>query len=291
MADALSRVGVVGCGAMGAGIAEVSLRAGLDVRVVVSSPGRIGPASERILRALDRAVAKGRMTTEERTGAADRLRFAVDPSELADRQLVVEAVAEDLETKRRVFKALDAAVADPAAVLASTTSSLLVADLAEVTGRPEAVVGMHFFNPVPVMPLVEVVRSDRTGDATVDRAESFVVDLLGKEVVRTQDRCGFVVNALLVPYLMAAVRMYERGVASAEDIDRGMTLGCGHPMGPLALLDMIGIDTITAVARSMRENSDDLVDEVPPLLSRMVEDGRLGRKAGRGFFRYDGTAS
>ncbi|MFE5908822.1 3-hydroxyacyl-CoA dehydrogenase family protein [Streptomyces wedmorensis] len=184
------------------GIAEVSPRAGLDVRVVVSSPDRIGPASERILRALDRAVAKGRMTTEERTGAADRLRFAVDPAELADRQLVVEAVAEELKTERRVFKALDAAVTDP-----------------------------------------------------------------------------------------AAARMDERGAAGAEDVDRGMTLGRGHPMGPLALLDMIGIDTVTAVARSMRENSDDLVDEVPPPLFRMVEDGRLGRKAGRGFFRYDGTAS
>ncbi|MER5361252.1 3-hydroxybutyryl-CoA dehydrogenase [Streptomyces sp. NPDC002785] len=287
MADVLHRVGVVGCGTMGAGIAEVCLRAGLDVWVAVSSPGRADRASARVLGALDRAVAKERMSVEEREEAAGRLRFTADFAELADRQLVVEAVAEDPDAKHRVFKALDGVLTDPDAVMASTTSSLLVADIAEATSRPEAVVGMHFFNPVPVMPLVEVVRSARTSERTAARAESFAVDVLGKEVIRTQDRCGFVVNALLVPYLMAAVRMYEQGVADAEDIDRGMTLGCGYPMGPLALLDMIGIDTITAVAHAMRENSDDLIVEVPPLLIRMAEDGRLGRKSGRGFFQYD----
>ncbi|GAA2425629.1 3-hydroxybutyryl-CoA dehydrogenase [Streptomyces macrosporus] len=287
MTGPVHRVGVVGCGTMGAGIAEVSLRAGLDVRVLVSAPDRVEAAARRLAAAFDRAVAKGRMTPREREETAGRLRITADIAELADRQLVVEAVTEELDGKRGVFKALDDQLTDPAAVLASTTSSLLVNDLAETTGRPESVVGLHFFNPVPAMPLVELVLTDRTSARSAAAAEAFVADALGKEVIRTRDRCGFVVNALLVPYLMAAVRMYDQGVADAEDIDRGMTLGCGYPMGPLALLDMIGIDTISAVAHGMRENGTDLIAEVPPLLARMVQEGRLGRKTGHGFYRYD----
>ena len=287
MTGPVHRVGVVGCGTMGAGIAEVSLRAGLDVRVLVSAPDRVEAAEHRLAAAFDRAVTKGRMTPQEREDAAGRLRITADVADLFDRQLVVEAVAEDLDSKRQIFKELDDQLADPAAVLASTTSSLLVNDLADATSRPGSVVGLHFFNPVPAMPLVEMVLTDRTEAWSAAAAAAFAVDALGKEVIRTRDRCGFVVNALLVPYLLAAVRMYDQGVADAEDIDRGMTLGCGYPMGPLALLDMVGIDTITAVAHSMRENGTDLITEVPPLLPRMVQEGRLGRKSGHGFYRYD----
>ncbi|MEU4180077.1 3-hydroxybutyryl-CoA dehydrogenase [Streptomyces sp. NPDC026589] len=287
MRTTVERLGVIGCGTMGAGIAEVSLRAGVEVTVLVSAPHRIEDAVGRLTAAFARAVAKGRMTLPEQAAAMARLRVTADVENLADRQFVVEAVAERLDVKRRVFKAVDGVLADPAAVLSSTTSSLLVGDLAEATGRAGSVVGMHFFNPVPLMPLVEVVVTDRTSPQCAASAESFARDTLGKEVIRTADRSGFVVNALLVPYLMAAVRMYDQGIADADDIDRGMVLGCGHPMGPLALLDLIGIDTITDVARSMAENSDDLVPELPPLLTRMVREGRLGRKTGHGFHRYD----
>ncbi|GIF15026.1 3-hydroxybutyryl-CoA dehydrogenase [Actinoplanes teichomyceticus] len=277
-----SRVGVVGCGTMGAGIAEVCLRAGLDVRVAVSSAAGVRRAADRMAGQLDRAVAKGRMSGAERARSAGRLRVVAGLDELADRQLVIEAVTEDAARKRRVFEGLDAVLADPGAILATTTSSLLVSDLAGVTGRAGAVVGMHFFNPVPAMPLVEVVRTGQTDPATVARATAFVTQVLGKQAIGAGDRRGFVVNALLVPYLVAAVRMVEDGVAAPADIDRGMTLGCGHPMGPLALLDMIGIDTFTAVAEG-------LVAEVPATLRRMTAEGRLGRKSGEGFFRYDRT--
>lgn len=280
------RVGVVGSGTMGGGIAEACLRSALDVRVLVSTPSRVGAARLRLTEALDRAVAKGRLAPADRDAALGRLAVTADVGELADRELVVEAVVEDLDVKRRVFKALDGAVADPRAVLASTTSSLLVADLAAATSRPGCVIGTHFFNPVPVMALVEVVTAEATSERAAATAEAFVTAALGKQVVRARDRCGFVVNALLVPYLMAAARMYEDGVASVEDIDRGMTLGCGHPMGPLALMDLIGVDTIATVAQSMADNGGP-VAEVPAVLTRMARDGRLGRKSGHGFHRYD----
>ncbi|MFF4013057.1 3-hydroxybutyryl-CoA dehydrogenase [Streptomyces sp. NPDC001717] len=286
MDDRLQRIGVVGCGTMGAGIAESALSAGLDVRVAVSSADAVGRARDRLSKAFDRAVAKKRMTAEERADCENRLSIVPDLYELADRQLVVEAVVEDPAVKSSVFKALDAVLGDPDSVLATTTSSLLVADLADCTTRLPSVIGLHFFNPVTAMPLVEVVRTAHTSAKTEAAAEVFVREFLGKQVIHVQDRCGFVVNALLVPYLMAAVRMYEQGVASAEDIDRGMTLGCGHPMGPLALLDMIGLDTMVSVVQSMIAGSDDLVAEVPPSLIEMVEEGRTGRKAGHGFFRY-----
>ncbi|MFE9804537.1 3-hydroxybutyryl-CoA dehydrogenase [Streptomyces goshikiensis] len=287
MDDRLQRVGVVGCGTMGAGIAESALSAGLDVRIAVASEAAVGRAKDRLLKVFDRAVAKERMTPEGRAGCEARLSIVPDLYELADRQLVVEAVVEDLAVKDAVFKTLDTALEDPDSVITTTTSSFLVADLAACTTRPQSVIGLHFFNPVTAMPLVEVVRTPHTSAKAEAVAQVFVSDFLGKEVIHVQDRCGFVVNALLVPYLMAAVRMYEQGVASAKDIDRGMTLGCGHPIGPLALLDMIGLDTMVAVVQSMIAGSDDLVAGVPPLLIEMVETGRTGRKAGHGFFRYE----
>jgi 3-hydroxybutyryl-CoA dehydrogenase len=283
----LPRLGVVGCGAMGGGLAEAGLIAGLDVVVLVSAPDRAGPARARLRDALDRAVAKGRLTEDAREQAEDRLEVAADPDLLADRQWIVEAVVEDHEVKRRVFGMLDRVVEADEAVLASTTSSLRVQDLADGVRRPGRVIGMHFFNPVPVMPLVEVVRSAVTSEPVARRAEEYAERALGKQIIRALDRPGFVVNALLVPYLLAAVRMYESGVASAADIDRGMTLGCGHPMGPLALLDLIGLDTITDVAALLHRSSQDPAYAVPPLLTKMVDAGELGRKSRQGFFPYD----
>ncbi|MEW2305615.1 3-hydroxybutyryl-CoA dehydrogenase [Streptomyces sp. NPDC006655] len=281
------RIGVVGCGTMGAGITAECLRAGLDVRVLATGQASAGRARTRVLGLLDRAHAKGRIDDGQRAEAEGRVAFGTDPDALADRQAVVEAVPEDRETKLRLFTTLAQTVEDPAAVLASTTSSLSIADLAEATDRPGAVIGLHFFNPVPTMPLVEVIRSPHTADTTAEHAEALVTGALGKQIVRAQDRCGFVVNALLIPYLMAAVRMCEAGIATAEDIDRGMTLGCGHPMGPLAVLDLIGLDVIADVARTMTDGTGDTRHAVPPLLDRLITEGRLGRKTGHGFHRYD----
>ncbi|MFG3292225.1 3-hydroxybutyryl-CoA dehydrogenase [Streptomyces sp. NPDC048179] len=281
------RVGVVGGGTMGAGIAAECLRAGLDVRILGSGPASADRARTRVLRLLDRAHAKGRIDDALRADAEERAVFGADPDALADRDFVIEAVPEERETKLRLFTALGKTVEDPEAVLASTTSSFAIADLAAATDRPGDVIGLHFFNPVPTMPLVEVIRSAQTAERTAARAEDLVTGVLGKEIVRAEDRCGFVVNALLIPYLMAAVRMYESGIATAEDIDRGMTLGCGHPMGPLAVLDLIGLDVIADVARSMEDGTGDAVHAVPPLLDRLIDEGRLGRKTGQGFHRYD----
>lgn len=281
------RIGVVGGGTMGAGIAAECLRAGLAVRVLTSTPGSADRARTRVLRLLDRAHAKGRIDDAGRRDAERRAQFGADPDALADRDFVIEAAPEERDTKLRLFTALAKTVEDSAAVLASTTSSLSITDLANATSRPGDVIGLHFFNPVPTMPLVEVIRSAHTTDRTAQRAEELVTQTLGKEIVRAEDHSGFVVNALLIPYLMAAVRMYESGIATAEDIDRGMTLGCGHPMGPLAVLDLIGLDVIAAVARSMEHSTGDARHAVPPLLDRLIEEGRLGRKTGHGFHRYD----
>ncbi|MCM4084174.1 3-hydroxybutyryl-CoA dehydrogenase [Paractinoplanes hotanensis] len=280
------RVGVVGCGTMGAGIAELCARAGLDVRVKVSSPASADAGRERIVRSLDRAVARGRLTPEARSEACSRITFTAGFSELADRQIVIESLPEDEKLKKRAFTELDAAVTDPEAVLASNTSSLRIGTLADVTERPERVVGMHFFNPAQILPLVEVVPCDRTSATVTAKAERFAADALGKQVIHSTDRCGFVVNALLVPYLIAAVRMVESGHATADDVDRGMKLGCSHPLGPLELADMIGLDTIASVAAALHAEFAEPVYAPPKLLTDLVEAGNLGRKTGSGFFDY-----
>ncbi|MCB5164147.1 3-hydroxybutyryl-CoA dehydrogenase [Streptomyces bambusae] len=286
---ATERIGVVGCGLMGSGIAEVCARAGRDVVVVEADGAAADAGRERITRSLARAVAAGKLTDAEAKAAADRITVTGDLSLLADRDLVVEAVAEDERAKLEVFARLDEVVARPDAVLATNTSAIPVIRLAAATRRPAQVVGLHFFNPVPVLPLVELVPSLLTSEETARRARAFAADALGKEVVRAQDRAGFVVNALLVPYLLAAVRMAEAGAASAEDIDRGMTLGCAHPMGPLALADLIGLDTVRSIAQSMYAEYREPLYAPPPLLSRMVDAGLLGRKTGRGFHVYGGS--
>ncbi|MFJ9535752.1 3-hydroxybutyryl-CoA dehydrogenase [Streptomyces sp. NPDC101225] len=283
----IERVGVVGCGLMGAGIAEVCARAGVPVTVVERDARAAEAGRLRIGRSLDRATARGRLTAEQHAGAAALITVVDRIEALHEHDLVIEAVAEDEALKRDVFSRLDAVVTGEHAVLATNTSSLPIVRLAAATGRPERVVGVHFFNPVPVLPLVELVPSLLTSPATAARAETFVTDTLGKEVVRTRDKAGFVVNALLVPYLLAAVRMVESGGATAEDVDRAMVHGCAHPLGPLALADLIGLDTTRAIAESLYAEFREPQYSPPPLLKRMVEAGLLGRKSGRGFHAYD----
>ncbi len=283
---AISKVGVVGCGAMGAGIAEACARAGVDVLVVASGPGSIARGRQRVLDSMDRGVQRGKIPAAERSAALGRISFTAEMLDLADRQLVLEAVPEDEAVKLTVFSAIDKIVEADDAILASTTSSLSVARLAMVAERPERVLGLHFFNPVPVLPLVELISTLYTADAARDRAESFVTEVLGKTAIRANDRSGFTVNALLIPYLLSAVRMVESGFARAEDIDRGMTLGCAHPMGPLALIDLIGVDIVVAIGQAMYQEYQEPQHAPPPLLTRMAEVGLLGRKTGRGFYQY-----
>jgi 3-hydroxybutyryl-CoA dehydrogenase len=282
----IERVGVVGCGLMGSGIAEAAARAGLDVRVVDLDRIILERGRERVLHSIARAQSAGKLTEEAAEAAIDGIEFTADLGALADRQLVVEAVVESEPEKMAVFESLDKIVEAPDAVLASNTSSIPIMKLAMATSRPSQVIGIHFFNPVPVLPLVELVTSLLTSAETVAVAEQFASVQLGKQVIRSQDRAGFIVNALLIPYILSAVRMLESGFATAEDIDLGMVKGCAHPMGPLALADLIGLDTTMAVANSLYQEFKEPLYAPPPLLARMVEAGLLGRKSGRGFYDY-----
>jgi 3-hydroxybutyryl-CoA dehydrogenase len=286
MLSGIERVGVVGCGLMGSGIAEVCARAGLDVVVNEVSEDALKAGRARIEKSLDRAVRNGKLSDDDRATALDRIRFSSDLGDFADRQLTVEAVAEHEQIKTEVFSALDKVVTDPAAIFASNTSSIPIMKLGMATSRPQQVIGIHFFNPVPVLKLVELVPSLLTGPETRARAQGFAQARLGKQVILSQDRAGFVVNALLVPYLLSAIRMLESGFASAEDIDTGMMQGCAHPMGPLALTDLIGLDTTKAIAESMYAEFKEPLYSPPPLLLRMVDAGLLGKKSGRGFYEY-----
>ena len=271
---------------MGSGIAEVCARAGLDVVVREIHAAAAEAGQQRVATSLERGVGAGKLTEGERDAALGRLTFTTDLGELADRQLVVEAVIEDEPSKIEIFRQLDEVVTDPGAILASNTSSIPIMKLGIATKRPEQVVGIHFFNPVPVLRLVELVTSLMTSQETIDTANDFATNVLGKKVIRSQDRAGFVVNALLIPYILSAIRMMESGFATADDIDTGMVEGCNHPMGPLHLADLIGLDTTLAVAESLYEEFKEPLYAPPPMLSRMVEAGLLGRKAGRGFYDY-----
>ena len=279
-------VGVVGCGLMGSGIAEVCARAGLDVVVNEVNQEALDAGRARVEKSLGRAVRNGKLDEGARDAALGRMRFSVDMGDFADRQLVVEAVAENEQIKTEVFTTLDKVVTDTEAIFASNTSSIPIMKLGMATSRPQQVIGIHFFNPVPVLKLVELVPSLLTGESTKERADAFVEDVLGKEVILSQDRAGFVVNALLVPYLLSAIRMLESGFASAEDIDTGMVQGCAHPMGPMRLTDLIGLDTTKAIAESMYTEFKEPLYSPPPLLLRMVDAGLLGKKSGRGFYDY-----
>ncbi|MEU6381063.1 3-hydroxybutyryl-CoA dehydrogenase [Streptomyces sp. NPDC046909] len=282
----IDRVGVVGSGIMGTGIAELCAKAGLNVKVVVFSESSLTTAPQRLAASLDRGVAKGKLTAEERDAALARVTFTRDLGELADRWLVIEAIKEDEQLKLELFAALDKIVEDPDAILATNTSSIPVVRLAAATRRPGQVLGMHFFNPVPALPLVELVASVLTDEAVSARALVFVRDVLGKQPIASPDRAGFIVNALLFPYLLSAVRMVESGLATAEVIDQGMTQGCAHPLGPLKLADLIGLDTTVSIAEAMYEEFKEPLYAPPPLLLRMVEGGLLGKKTGRGFYTY-----
>jgi 3-hydroxybutyryl-CoA dehydrogenase len=282
----VERVGVVGCGLMGSGIAEVCARAGADVVVVERDADALKMGRERVERSISRAVTSGKLAEADADAARANLVFASSFDQLADRTFVVEAVLEDETAKEEVFRHLDAVVESDDAVLATNTSSIPIIKLAMTTKRPEQVIGMHFFNPVPVLKLVEVISSLLTSPATVAKVRSFATEDLGKQVITSPDRAGFVVNALLIPYLLSAIRMLESGFASAEDIDSGMVIGCAHPLGPLALTDLIGLDTTQAVAQSLYEEFKETHLAPPPLLSRMTQAGLLGRKSGQGFYSY-----
>jgi len=280
------RIGVVGSGLMGSGIAEVCARAGLDVMVREVDAGAAEAGQRRLTKSLDRGVSAGKLSEADRDSALAAIAFTTDFGDLADRQLVIEAAVEYEPLKVDIFKQLDKVVTDDNAVLASNTSSIPIMKLGIATRRPEQVIGIHFFNPVPVLRLVELVTSLMTSPETVAAANDFASDVLHKKVIRSKDRAGFVVNALLVPYLLSAIRMMESGFATAEDIDIGMVEGCNHPMGPLHLTDLIGLDTTLAVAASLYEEFKEPLYAPPPMLSRMVEAGLLGRKTGRGFYDY-----
>ncbi|WP_079407106.1 3-hydroxybutyryl-CoA dehydrogenase [Streptomyces sp. 3211] len=286
MSTSIRRIGIVGGGQMGAGIAEVCARAGLDTVVCEADAATARAARERVAVSLERAVQRGKLDRISAEDAQARLLFTGDLEDLADRQLVIEAVVENAASKIEIFTALDKIVEDHEAVLATNTSAIPVMRLGMATGRADRVLGLHFFNPVPVLPLVEIVTSLHTSAEVTALAQEFVRDTLGKTAVHSQDRAGFVVNALLVPYLLSAIRMAESGFATATDIDDGMVLGCAHPMGPLKLADLIGLDTVAAIADSLYDEFKEPLYAPPPLLQRMVQAGLLGRKTGRGFHVY-----
>ncbi len=282
----IERVGVVGAGQMGSGIAEVSAKAGANVVVYEPSEELVEAGRTRITGSLDRAASKGKLSDADRDATVGRLSFTTDLADLTDRQLVIEAIVEDEAVKAKVFAALDEVITDPDAVLASNTSSIPIMKIAAATKNPSRVLGLHFFNPVPVLPLVELISTLVTSDQAVARTEKFAGGMLGKKVVRCGDRSGFIVNALLVPYLLSAIRMAEAGVATVEDIDTAVVAGLSHPMGPLRLSDLIGLDTMKLIADSMYDEYKDPGYAPPPLLLRMVEAGQLGKKSGNGFYSY-----
>jgi 3-hydroxybutyryl-CoA dehydrogenase len=283
----IARVGIVGGGIMGAGIAEVCARAELDTVLVEVDDEAAARARGRFEASLERAVSRGKLEASDAQRAQDFVSFSADFDALTDRQLVVEAVVEDKQAKLDVFTRLAGVVSDDEAILASNTSSIPIVELAAVAGpRGEQVLGLHFFNPVPVLGLVEIIPSLLTAASIVERVTAFARDQLGKDPIQAPDRAGFTVNALLIPYLLAAIRMFEQGLASAEDIDKGMVKGCAHPMGPLALSDLIGLDTVMGVAETLYAEHREQLFAPPPLLQRLVAAGLLGRKSGRGLYSY-----
>jgi 3-hydroxybutyryl-CoA dehydrogenase len=281
---AIERVGVVGCGLMGAGIAEVCAKMGYIVVVREMTGDLLQAGIGRINGSMDRAVAKGKLSTEDRDAAQGRIMGTTDMQALAECDLVIEAVVENLDLKRKIFAELDA-ITSPHAILASNTSSLAITDMAAATRRPDKVLGLHFMQPVPVMPLLEMVRTVLTSEETFQTARAFG-ETLGKTIVVSKDNPGFIVNLLLIPYLLQAIAELEKGVATKEDFDTAIRLGLNHPMGPFTLLDFVGLDTTLFIADAVFAETKDARFAAPPLLRRMVSAGWLGRKSGRGFYDY-----
>lgn len=282
----IKKVGVLGCGLMGAGIAQVCAQAGFTTVVREVAPEFLERGLQRIQGILAKDVGKGKITTEQQEATLNRLHGTTSFDDLADCDLVIEAIVENMDAKREVFTALDELCPEQT-IFVSNTSSLTIVEMAAVTKRADRFAGLHFFNPVPVMKLVEIVRSITTSDATIQTLRTFSA-AVGKTAIEARDTTGFIVNRLLVPYLLDAVRVLESGVATREDIDEGMKLGCGHPMGPLALLDFVGIDTTYYIANIMFDEFREPRFAPPPLLRRMMLAGQLGRKSGKGFYSYAG---
>lgn len=282
----VQRVGVVGAGLMGSGIAEVAAKSGADVLVWELESTVLDAGRKRIEQSLAKAVERSKLSEEDRDATLTRLSFTTNLEDFSDREMVMEAIVENEKIKKDVFAQLDAIVEDKSAPLCSNTSSLPIQTIASATQHPERVLGLHFFNPVPVLPLVEVIPALTTSEEVVHKAQAFATEEMGKTAIRAKDRSGFIVNFLLVPYLLSAIRMVEQGVASPEDIDTGMKLGAAHPMGPLTLADLVGLDTCAFIADVMHEEFGDPSYACPPLLRRMVQAGRLGKKSGQGFYQY-----
>ena len=282
---AIERVGVIGAGAMGSGIVEVVAKAGVEVVARDISAEAVEAGLGRVVASLDKAVDRGKLAAADRDAAAGRIEWTTELDDLAGCDLVIEAAVEQLDLKRSIFAELDT-VLGADAVMATNTSSIPVVDIAMATSRPERVLGLHFFNPAPVMRLVEIIATERTDPSVTDAVTTFASDVLDKRVVPSRDRAGFVVNALLVPYICQAIAMLDAGHATAVDIDEAMVLGASHPMGPLALADLIGLDVCLAVAESLHEEYAERLYAPPPLLRRMVAAGHLGRKTGKGFHDY-----
>jgi 3-hydroxybutyryl-CoA dehydrogenase len=282
--DDVQKMAVIGCGLMGSGITEVAAKSGIAVTFVEISDEKCKKQQGRIEKSIGKAVEKGKLSQEDADATVGRITGTTDYQAAADADLVIEAVTEDLDTKLEVFEKLDELTRDEI-VLASNTSSLPIGKMAAATNRPDRVLGMHFFNPVPVMKLLELVRGLQTSDETLEFARG-MGERLGKTVVVSKDRAGFIVNALLSCYMNMAVRMVEEGFATKEDIDTAVTLGLGHPMGPLTLLDLVGIDTAYAISDVLYEEFKDPIYSAPNLMKQMVQAGHFGRKTGKGFYDY-----
>ena len=283
----IARVGVIGGGLMGSGIAQVAAHAGMTTVVRELTEPLVGRARDSVRRSLAKSIEKGKLTAEERDATLGRLVFTTALADLSDCDLVIEAVVEDLDVKNVLWREMNA-ICGPETVFASNTSSLTIAAMAAASGRGDRLVGMHFFNPVPAMRLVEVVRTITTSSDTFDRALAFVRQI-GKQPIVARDGSGFIVNRLLIPYMLDAIRALENGVGSIADIDAGMQLGAGHPMGPFTLLDFVGLDTVQRVAEVMFDEYREQRFAPPPLLRRMVLAGHLGKKSGRGFYDHSVT--
>ena len=283
-ADEVERVGVIGCGIMGSGIVEVVARSGGTVTYVEVSDDKVASGRKSIERSAGKAVERGKLSQEDQGALLDRITGTTDVSAVSDADIVIEAATEDLATKLQIFSRLEE-VTRKEVVLATNTSSLPIAELAAATDRPDKIIGMHFFNPPPIMKLLELVRGLQTSDETLEFAQTYG-KRLGKTTVLSKDRAGFIVNFLLVPYLNSAVGMLEQGFATREDIDTAVTLGLGHPMGPLTLLDLVGLDTALSISNVLYDEFKDPLYAAPTLLKRMVAAGYLGRKSGKGFYDY-----